>query len=170
MLLAEDNPVNRELTLRILSKRGHSVVVAANGRQALDALETQAFDLILMDVQMPEMDGLEATAAIRKSEAITGTHIPIIAMTAHAMKGDRERCLGAGMDAYISKPVQAEELLKLAESLAIGAGPIEGLRRSAHAVMDRAAGAGPRGWRRGSARRSGQALLRREPQDDGGRA
>ena len=138
VLLAEDNPVNCELTLRILSKRGHSVVVVHNGRQAMDALEAQAFDVILMDVQMPEMDGLEATAAIRGNEVVTGTHIPIVAMTAHAMTGDRERCLAAGMDAYISKPIQAEELLKLTESLAIGAGPIEGLEDSVHSVMDRA--------------------------------
>ena len=121
ILLAEDNPVNRELTVRILSKRGHSVAVAANGRTALEMLEAQVFDLILMDVQMPEMDGFEATAAIRKNEAVTGTRIPIIAMTAHAMKGDRERCLDAGMDGYISKPVKADDLIKLAEALAAAA-------------------------------------------------
>jgi two-component system, sensor histidine kinase and response regulator len=121
ILLVEDNAVNRELTTRILSKRGHIVTVAINGKLALEALEGQAFDLILMDVQMPKMDGLQATAAIRKLECSTGTHIPIIAMTAHAMKGDRERCLQAGMDAYVSKPVQADELLKLAEALAAGA-------------------------------------------------
>ena len=138
ILLAEDNAVNRELTVRILSKRGHSVTVAVNGRMALEALETQAFDLVLMDVQMPEMDGFEATAAIRKGEASTGTHIPIIAMTAHAMKGDRERCLQAGMDAYISKPVQAEELLKLAEALAAGAmSPLNVSPESARTVLDR---------------------------------
>jgi CheY-like chemotaxis protein len=137
VLLAEDNAVNCALTLRILSKRGHSVVVVHNGQQALDALETQAFDVILMDVQMPEMDGFEATAAIRATEAVTGTHIPIVAMTAHAMTGDRERCLAAGMDAYLSKPVQAEELLKMTESLAVGSGPIEGIEDSTPAVMDR---------------------------------
>ena len=138
ILLAEDNAVNRELTVRILSKRGHSVTVAANGKLALEALETQAFDLILMDVQMPEMDGFEATGAIRKQEAVTGTRIPIIAMTAHAMKGDRERCLAAGMDGYISKPVQAEELLKLAEAFATGdGGPIDSAKEPVHSVMDR---------------------------------
>ena len=107
--------------MRILSKRGHSVAVAANGKMALEMLEAQAFDLILMDVQMPEMDGFEATAAIRKNEAAAGTRIPIIAMTAHAMKGDRERCLEAGMDGYISKPVKAEELVKLVEAFGAGA-------------------------------------------------
>jgi two-component system, sensor histidine kinase and response regulator len=137
ILLAEDNPVNSELALRIFSKRGHSVVVAVNGLRALEALEKQDFDLILMDVQMPEMDGFEATAAIRKNEAITGTHTPIIAMTAHAMKGDRERCLGAGMDAYISKPVQPEELINMAESLAVGTGSADGSEESLEAVMDR---------------------------------
>jgi CheY-like chemotaxis protein/HPt (histidine-containing phosphotransfer) domain-containing protein len=121
ILLAEDNAINRELTTRILSKRGHSVTAAENGKLALDVLEAQAFDLVLMDVQMPEMDGFDATAAIRKREASSGTHIPIIAMTAHAMKGDRERCLQAGMDAYISKPVQSEELLKLVEALGVAA-------------------------------------------------
>jgi PAS domain S-box-containing protein len=138
ILLAEDNIVNRELTLRILSKRGHAVTLAVNGKRALEALESQPFDVILMDVQMPEMDGFEATAAIRKREAITGTRIPIIAMTAHAMKGDRERCLAAGMDGYISKPVRAEELLKLTEALAAGAGgPIDRADEPEHVVMDR---------------------------------
>jgi two-component system sensor histidine kinase/response regulator len=137
ILLAEDNAVNRELTVRILSKRGHSVEVAVNGKLALEALETHPFDVILMDVQMPEMDGFEATGAIRKREAVTGTRIPIIAMTAHAMKGDRERCLAAGMDAYISKPVQTEELLKITEALAADADPIDNIDESGHAVMDR---------------------------------
>jgi two-component system sensor histidine kinase/response regulator len=137
ILLAEDNPVNSELALRVLSKRGHSVVVAGSGRLALEALEKQAFDLVLMDVQMPEMDGFEATATIRQNEAITGTRIPIIAMTAHAMKGDRERCLHAGMDAYISKPIQVNELLKMIESLAGGAGSVEGTKEAESAVMDR---------------------------------
>ena len=137
VLLAEDNAVNRELTLRILSKRGHSVQVVVNGKLALEALESRAFDVILMDLQMPEMDGFEATAAIRKGEAVTGTRIPIIALTAHAMKDDRERCLGAGMDGYISKPVQAEELLKITEALAADAGPIESMGEPAHTIMDR---------------------------------
>ena len=110
ILLAEDNLVNRVLASRLLEKQGHTVVVVDNGRTALEALEKQPFDLIVMDVSMPDMDGLEAVAAIRAREGVTGSHIPIIAMTAHAMKGDRERCLAAGMDAYISKPIQPSEL------------------------------------------------------------
>jgi PAS domain S-box-containing protein len=137
ILLAEDNAVNRELAVRVLAKRGHSVTVAPNGKKALEALETQAFDLILMDVQMPEMDGFEATTAIRLRESVTGTHIPIVAMTAHAMKGDRERCLAAGMDAYISKPIQAEELLKTAEGLAAGKAPAEPANTPSHEIFDR---------------------------------
>jgi two-component system sensor histidine kinase/response regulator len=116
VLLAEDNPINRELAVRLLSKRGHSVTVAANGKQAVAAVESESFDVVLMDVQMPEMDGFEATAAIRELEKARDKHTPIIAMTAHAMKGDRERCLAAGMDAYISKPIQFDELLEVTES------------------------------------------------------
>jgi two-component system sensor histidine kinase/response regulator len=105
ILLAEDNRVNQVLAVRLLEKRGHEVTVAGNGEEAIEALDRQAFDLVLMDVQMPEMDGLQATAAIRKGEMKTGRHIPIIAMTAHAMAGDKERCLEAGMDDYITKPI-----------------------------------------------------------------
>jgi CheY-like chemotaxis protein len=110
ILLAEDNRVNQVLAVRLLEKRGHEVVVARNGEEALEALDKQAFDLILMDVQMPEMDGLQATAVIRKGEMKTGKHIPIIAMTAHAMAGDKERCLEAGMDDYLTKPIRPEQL------------------------------------------------------------
>jgi CheY-like chemotaxis protein len=111
ILLAEDNPVNQKVALRILEKEGHAVTVAADGREALVLWQRQEFDLILMDVQMPEMDGLEATAAIRRAEMSQGGgHIPIIALTAHAMAGDRERCLAAGMDGYASKPMRAEEI------------------------------------------------------------
>ncbi len=117
ILLAEDNPVNQALAVRLLEKRGHTVVVAANGREALAALENEAFDLVLMDVQMPEMDGFEATAAIRKLEKAVGGHLPIIAMTAHAMKGDEERCLAAGMDGYIPKPIRPQQFLDMLESL-----------------------------------------------------
>ena len=111
LLLAEDNAVNQRLACRLLEKHGHAVIVAGTGKEAVAALEREAFDAVLMDVQMPEMDGLEATAAIRALEAGSGRHQPIIAMTAHAMKGDRERCLAAGMDDYVSKPLQLSELL-----------------------------------------------------------
>ena len=113
VLLAEDNIANQRVASAILEKGGHSVVVAATGKSALMLLDRQPFDVILMDVQMPEMDGFEATAAIRKKESRMGTHTRIIAMTAHAMSGDRERCLAAGMDDYITKPIQAPLLLKL---------------------------------------------------------
>jgi signal transduction histidine kinase/CheY-like chemotaxis protein len=110
VLLAEDNVVNQRLAVRVLEKLGHTVVVAPNGGAALAALKQQTFDLVLMDVQMPTMGGFETTAAIRAQEQATGSHIPIIAMTAHAMKGDREKCLAAGMDDYLTKPLKAAEL------------------------------------------------------------
>ena len=111
ILLAEDNQINQRLASRLLEKRGHTVVIAENGRAAVEASHREPFDVILMDVQMPEMDGFEATQAIRAEEQNTGKHVRIIAMTAHAMKGDRERCLEMGMDAYIAKPLQVSELL-----------------------------------------------------------
>ncbi|HTB20771.1 MAG TPA: response regulator [Bryobacteraceae bacterium] len=110
VLLAEDNAVNQRLAVRLLEKEGHSVVVAGDGAKALAALERQQFDLILMDVQMPIMDGMEATAAIRKLEQGNGKHIPIVAMTAHAMAGDRQRFLSLGMDGYVSKPIHSRDL------------------------------------------------------------
>ncbi len=113
ILLAEDNVANQRVACGILEKAGHSVVIAETGKYAMTLFDEQPFDVILMDVQMPEMDGFEATAAIRKQERSTGTHTPIIAMTAHAMSGDRERCLGAGMDDYITKPIRASILLDL---------------------------------------------------------
>jgi signal transduction histidine kinase/ActR/RegA family two-component response regulator len=116
ILLAEDNVVNQRVASRLLEKQGHRVVIAGNGREALEQLEREHFDLLLMDVQMPEMDGFEATAAIRKKERASGAHIPIVAMTAHAMQGDRERCLAAGMDGYVSKPIDAKELLAAVQS------------------------------------------------------
>jgi CheY-like chemotaxis protein/anti-sigma regulatory factor (Ser/Thr protein kinase) len=115
VLLAEDNAVNRLLAVRLLEKRGHKVVVAGNGLEALAALKKEAFDVIFMDVQMPEMDGYEATAAIREAEKNSGRHQQVIALTAHAMKGDRERCLAAGMDGYLSKPIRPQELDELLE-------------------------------------------------------
>jgi signal transduction histidine kinase/DNA-binding response OmpR family regulator len=120
ILLAEDNPVNQFLAARVLQKRGHAVVLAENGKIALAAMEEQSFDLILMDVQMPEMDGIETTAAIRKGEQLSRKHVPIIAMTAHAMVGDKERCLQAGMDSYVSKPIQPEELFAIIEDFSPG--------------------------------------------------
>ena len=110
VLLAEDNAVNQRLVVRLLEKRGHRVAVAENGLEALAALKKEDFDLVLMDVQMPEMDGMEATAAIRKGEKRTGEHVAVIALTAHAMKGDREKCLAAGMDGYLTKPIRPQEL------------------------------------------------------------
>lgn len=113
ILLAEDSLVNQKLAVGLLKRQGHTVVVAGTGKQALAAVASHTFDVVLMDVQMPEMDGLEATAAIRAEEERTGArHMPIIAMTAHAMKGDRERCLEAGMDDYISKPIRARQLFE----------------------------------------------------------
>ena len=121
VLLAEDNTVNQRLASRLLEKHGHTVVVTSNGRQAVQAFEEIAFDLVLMDVQMPEMDGFEATAAIRAKEYPRGTHTPVLAITAHAMTGDLERCLAAGMDGYVPKPIQAKELFKAIEGLGVTA-------------------------------------------------
>jgi CheY-like chemotaxis protein/HPt (histidine-containing phosphotransfer) domain-containing protein len=116
ILLAEDNPVNQRVALHMLSKAGHSTVAVSNGKKAVAALARERFELVLMDIQMPEMDGLEATRAIRAEEEKSGRHVPIVAMTAHAMKGDRERCLAAGMDDYVSKPVQADALFRVIQS------------------------------------------------------
>ncbi len=114
ILLAEDNPVNQKLAIRLLQKAGHGVTLARNGREALDAWEAAAapgFDVVLMDIQMPEMDGMEATAAIREREKKSGKHVPILAITAHAMRGDKERCLASGMDGYVSKPILPSPLI-----------------------------------------------------------
>ncbi len=116
ILVAEDNAVNQMLVARLLEKRGHTVKIVANGREALESLEQGTYDLVLMDVQMPEMDGFEATGELRKREKQTGLHIPVIALTAHAMLGDRERCLESGMDGYLSKPIRAQELDDLLEN------------------------------------------------------
>ena len=112
LLLAEDNLVNQRLAARVLEKHGHQVTVVANGLEALMALEENHFDLILMDLQMPDLDGLETTRVIREQESGGTQHIPIIALTAHALQGDRERCFDAGMDDYISKPIKMDELLR----------------------------------------------------------
>jgi signal transduction histidine kinase/CheY-like chemotaxis protein len=116
VLLVEDNPVNQRLATRMLEKRGHRVVLAGNGREALEALAKGSFDLVLMDVQMPEMDGFQATAAIREKEKGTSAHLPVVALTAHAIKGDREKCLAAGMDGYLAKPIKPRELDDVLES------------------------------------------------------
>jgi two-component system, sensor histidine kinase and response regulator len=113
ILLAEDNAVNQRVARAILEKAGHQVVIAENGRLALRYLGEQSFDLILMDVQMPEMDGFEATGVIRENERRTGAHIPVVAMTAHAMTGDRERCIDAGMDDFVTKPIQPSALFEV---------------------------------------------------------
>jgi CheY-like chemotaxis protein len=116
VLLAEDNAVNRLVVTRLLEKQRHHVVAATTGREALAALRRAHYDVVLMDVQMPDMDGFEATRTIRTMEKITGRHQQIVALTAHAMMGDRERCLEAGMDAYLSKPINAQELYQVLES------------------------------------------------------
>jgi signal transduction histidine kinase/DNA-binding response OmpR family regulator len=115
ILLAEDDPVNRMMARRLLEKRGHTVVAVDTGRSVLMAIESERFDLVLMDLQMPELDGFEAAAAIRSRERMTGTHLPIVALTAHAMARDRERCLKAGMDGYLAKPISAAELFAAVE-------------------------------------------------------
>jgi CheY-like chemotaxis protein len=117
VLVAEDHPVNRKLITKMLEKWLLIPVLVTNGTEVLRALESDTFDLILMDVQMPGMDGLQTTAAIRENEKATGLHIPILAMTAHAMNRDREKCLEAGMDAYLSKPVKPSELYAAIEEL-----------------------------------------------------
>jgi CheY-like chemotaxis protein/HPt (histidine-containing phosphotransfer) domain-containing protein len=152
ILLAEDNATNQMLAVALLEKEAHKVETVVNGKEALTALANRSFDVVLMDVQMPEMDGLEATSRIREQERATGKHIPIVAMTAHAMKGDRERCFAAGMDGYVSKPVQAAELYQALASVvpsdpsdpsarqdAPDAGPKPNPADHAGGVLDRAA-------------------------------
>jgi CheY-like chemotaxis protein len=118
VLLAEDNLINQHLVKRLLEKRGHSVVVTGSGRQALECVETESFDVIVMDVQMPDMDGLQASTRIRELEKHRGTYTPILALTAHAMKGDRERCLAAGMDQFINKPLDSARFVEAVETAA----------------------------------------------------
>jgi len=149
LLLVEDNAVNRELAVRLLGKRGHEVEVATNGREALDLLDEggfSRFDAVLMDVQMPEMDGMEATAAIRAQERTLGTHLPIIGVTAHAMKGDRERCLDGGMDGYVSKPIRPETLFSELARLVSDSAPLKAQPAAMpKAAGTKAAGANPAG-------------------------
>jgi CheY-like chemotaxis protein/HPt (histidine-containing phosphotransfer) domain-containing protein len=118
VLLAEDNPVNQRLAASLIQRRGHKVTIVGNGRDAVDAVADQRFDVVLMDVQMPEMGGFEATGIIRARERESGSHMPIIAITAHVMKGDRERCLEAGMDDYITKPFDSRNLCRVIEEAA----------------------------------------------------
>jgi len=139
ILLAEDNPVNQVVATRLLEKRGHTVVAVGNGREALDALDNDTFDLALLDLQMPEMDGLQAVSLIRQREEAGGrARLPIIALTAHAMRGDRERCLTAGMDGYITKPINKTELLATIESVLQNCPPKGSttLPVSANAILD----------------------------------
>ena len=118
VLLAEDNVINQHLVKRLLEKRGHSVTVTGSGREALERVAAESFDVILMDVQMPDMDGLQASTRIREIEKSRGTYTPILALTAHTMKGDRERCLAAGMDQFINKPIDAERFVEVVEAAA----------------------------------------------------
>jgi CheY-like chemotaxis protein len=120
ILVAEDNEVNQLIAARFLESRGHQVVVAANGLEAVAAVQREPFDLVLMDVQMPDLDGLDATKQIREWERGKGTRLPIVAMTAYAMKGDRESCLAAGMDDYLTKPIEAGNLFSVIERLTLG--------------------------------------------------
>jgi CheY-like chemotaxis protein len=115
VLLAEDSVVNQKLAVGLLRKRGYQITVASDGEEAVRVFQAQPFDLVLMDVEMPRLDGLNATQVIREYERQAGTHIPIIAMTAHAMKGDREKCLAAGMDGYVAKPVRQKDVFEAIE-------------------------------------------------------
>src|SRR5207248_9724737 len=124
VLVAEDNAINQALVRSLLQKQGHQVILVADGRAAVEAYRQQSFDVVLMDVQMPVLDGFEATRLIREYQQQTGTRTPIYAMTAHAMKGDRERCLEMGMDGYLAKPIAASELWQM---LAVVAGQVQAL-------------------------------------------
>jgi CheY-like chemotaxis protein len=112
-LVAEDNVVNQALIRRLMEKAGHTVTLVNNGIEVLEAIAETSFDLIFMDIQMPDMDGFTATAAIREQEKYDGRHVPIVAMTAHAMKGDSDKCLAAGMDGYVSKPIDRARLFEV---------------------------------------------------------
>ena len=120
ILLAEDNVFNQQLVDHLLRRRGHDVVVARDGRKALEALDHSSFDLMLLDIQMPEFDGFQVIEALRRREQTAGGHLPVVALTAHAMKGDRERCLQAGMDDYLSKPIRSAELFAVIDRVLAG--------------------------------------------------
>jgi PAS domain S-box-containing protein len=141
VLVAEDNPVNQELVVHLLERRGHSVIVAENGKQAIAALERHKFDLVVMDVQMPEMGGIEATEEIRRREKSDGGHIPIFAMTAHAMPGDRERCLEAGMDGYIPKPIDPKSFTHTLEAAVFPSSMVAAGERATITAEERTDGA-----------------------------
>jgi signal transduction histidine kinase/CheY-like chemotaxis protein len=151
ILLAEDNSVNQRLVVSLLGQRGHAVVAAGNGHEALTALEREPFDLVLMDVQMPIMDGFTATAHIRAREQASGGHLPIVALTAHAMKGDRERCLAAGMDGYLAKPLRATELFEAIDQFSTAGGQVPTIpepntpANTATSVLDARTSFGPTG-------------------------
>ena len=134
ILVVEDNVINRKMTVRMLQKMGFRVAVATDGIEALERFDRESFDLIVMDVQMPRMDGLEATRTIRRREVATGAHVPVIAMTAHAMTGDREECLEAGMDGYVSKPVKPDDLFATIESLVDWGAPTDRDVQTDHAA------------------------------------
>lgn len=170
ILFVEDVPINRRIVQRILEKQGHRVTTAKNGRVAIERWEKKPFDLVFMDIQMPEMDGYTATAAIRARERETGRHVPIAAMTAYAMQGDGDKCLAAGMDAYLTKPVNANEILMTIRRLA---GRKESVREAAEAAPEAARTAqrpldGDGSWHSGAVtgrswRRSWGASSRRSP-------
>ena len=144
ILLAEDNEINQLLAGKLLEIRGHTVVAVNNGREALVALKREPFDVVLMDIQMPEMDGLTATAAIRENERSTGRHVPIVALTAHAMRSDRERCLAAGMDDYVTKPLRANQLFAaLARLIPLGTEPVHAALMDSQRINAAATSGGP---------------------------
>jgi CheY-like chemotaxis protein len=136
VLLAEDNAINQRLVVRLLQKQGHEVAVVNNGLAVLAALQEKSFDVVLLDVQMPELGGFEVTARLREQERGTGRHLPIIALTAHALKGDRERCLAAGMDGYVSKPVKGQQLLRAIADVLRGVAPVVPEREALLARLD----------------------------------
>jgi two-component system sensor histidine kinase/response regulator len=138
LLLVEDNPTNRLLAQRVLERAGHGVTLAENGAIALERLGRERFDLVLMDVQMPKLGGIEAAVAIRRGEEITGGHVPIIALTAHAMVQDRERCMNAGMDDYLTKPIRPAMLLEAIARLGIAPRGRQAPGRVGKATLDRA--------------------------------